>query len=127
MISEIVMEQRDFEVVFHVDHDKLKDADLHTINQFFSGDERRLKIYDNNVLYAVLSLIASTILSQSANNICNSVQGVINDFDWDRPGGGQEGLPKIDGTHGIKLHDFDVVEFDCDEFFVQERETNRAI
>ena len=127
MISEIVMEQRDFEVVFHVDHDKLKDADLHTINQFFSGDERRLKIYDNNVLYAVLSLIASVVLYQSANSISNSVDGMIKSFDWDYPGGGQEGLPKIDGTHGIKLYDFDVVEFDSDDFFVQERETSRAI
>ena len=127
MISEIVMEQKDFEVVFHVDHEKLKDADLHTINQFFSGDERRLKIYDNNVLYAVLSIIASTVLYESASSICNSVEGMIKSFDWDSPDGGQEGLPKIDGSTGIKLHDFDVVEFDSDDFFLVKRELNRAI
>ena len=72
MISEIVMEQRDFEVVFHVDHDKLKDADLHLINKFFSGDERRLKIYDNNEFsHQVIAPISGKIIDINEKVIVN--------------------------------------------------------
>ncbi len=96
------------EIEIEVDHNKISEKDLHQINDFWSGSTERLNANENNVLYAVLKMLAIQIIQVQIEYNYNEF-GVIGVFDK-----GIEGWPKMDGTNGFKIVSVD--EFLPDDY-----------
>jgi hypothetical protein len=54
---------RDWEIVLEVDHSKLNEERAAEINQFWSGDSRRLDEVDGDVVKAAIKLAAETLVT----------------------------------------------------------------
>lgn len=100
----------DHEVRFAINHSKVTDKDWHEMNDFWGGAKYRLNDAGDDIVKAVLCMLASHCLQLQVSNDLNTY-GVMNAFDWDDREG-QEGWPKMDGSHGILITSVDTVEFE---------------
>ncbi len=110
------------EIHIEVDHDKVTDADLHEINNFWSGAERRVAAADGDVLKAVLVLLGQVVLWKQVESD-SSVEGIVHAFDWGNKflyDSALEGWPKMDGSMGFKLVEIEPYEFFAENFKVEE-------
>lgn len=108
-------------IVVDIDHEKLTDETLASINDFWMDAEYRLACSDDNVLHAVLKLLCEMVLKFQMD-CSQTVEGVINDFDpkVSYGKGGIEGWPKMDGSMGIKIIAIGNFEFLETDFEVKE-------
>jgi hypothetical protein len=115
---EINYNSGDAVLVVEVDHDLMTGANLHLINNFWGDSKRRLEEEDDDVLHAVLTMLAEVVWARQMD-YAQTVEGVIEDFNWDAKHGarGIEGWPKMDGSAGIRIvyiEDFGFSPFDID-------------
>lgn len=115
---EINYNSGDAVLVVEVDHDLMTEDDLLLINNFWGGSERRLEKADDDVLHAVLTMLADVVWTRQMD-YAQTVEGVIEDFNWEGKCGtrGIEGWPKMDGSAGIHIvyiEDFGFSPFDID-------------
>ena len=108
MIETYTLAAFDCSATFEVDLDKIPESGLENINSFFGGDKSRLMAFDGSLIGAALSVIARQAIHIQFCEGYN-LKGVINSFDFDNQAG-HEGLPKIDGSTGIKLIDMESLE-----------------
>lgn len=106
------------EILVEINHDVATEKDLNEINNFWSGAEDRIK-REGSPLNAVLKMLARTCLHLQLET-GYSVTGIIEEFNWDKRGGGQEGWPKMDGSHGIKLLRVDEFGFNESDMTISE-------
>ena len=92
-------------VTVEVDDEKMPDDMLEQINGFWSGDEERLLYADDNLLNAVLTLLAETVFHVQFSYKLNTY-GVVKEFER------LEGWPPMDGTYGFKIIDAESFEID---------------
>ena len=90
----------DFEVVVEIDHAVLTEEKLAEANSGFSCDTSR-KHYGE--LRTFLNFLFRNLWFAQVESGGYTVEGLIDQFNWDRQGGGVEGCPKLDGSYGIRL------------------------
>lgn len=83
-----------FDMTVEIDHSQLSDGTLRGINDFWSDSEYRLDTEDGDLLRAVLKLLCQFVMSLQVEYGYNTA-GLVDLFDWDTCGGGQEGWPKL--------------------------------
>lgn len=104
-----------------IDHELLTVDKLHEVNNFWSSAQDMLNERGGNVLFAVLDRLFTRVMHIQ---ICHGwrVDGLIKCFDynlrdWD---GDTEGLPKMDGSEGIKIIDVENLDFEDFGFDIEE-------
>ena len=104
-----------------IDDSKCTDEMLHEINNFWSDNKWRLSQADGDVGKAVAKMLIKECFSLQYVNYGLNPWGVMRCFDWDN-GEGQEGWPKMDGSHGIAIISCEVPEIELDFFKEEEVE-----
>lgn len=99
------------EVIVEIDDEKCTDDLLHEINNFWSDAEYRLDEAKGNILNAVLTMLCTTALILSIQEL--NAQAHLAE-------GKEEGWPPLDGSHGIKIISVDQFEFDPEEVEIKE-------
>lgn len=99
-------------VTVEVDDEKMPDDMLEQINGFWSGAEDRLLDADDNLLNAVLTLLAETVFRIQFSDDLNTY-GVVKAFE------NLEGWPTMDGTYGFKIIDAESFEIDPFDISIQ--------
>lgn len=105
------------DIVVEIDDEKCTDALLHEINNFWSDAEWRLSEADNNVLHAVLKMLALAVFRATITE-----WNALDEFKVK----GVEGWPLLDGSAGITLISADDFEFDEDEITIKEQLSPQA-
>lgn len=103
-----------FDMVVEIDHAVCTDALLHEINNFWSDAEWRLSQADDNILHAVLKLMAQMAFRLNISDWRDTV-GLLK-----KSATCPEGWPVLDGSAGITLVSIDDFEFDADEISIKE-------
>lgn len=103
-----------FDMVVEIDHDVMTDAKLHEINNFWSEAEYRFERADDDIVKAVLLMLAAKAFAMTFEH-----WDVPRAFDW-KAGRGQEGWPAMDGSDGIKIISIDDFEIDVDNLIIEE-------
>lgn len=103
-----------FDMVVEIDHDIMTDEKLHEINNFWSDAEERYERADDNIIKAVLMMLAAKAFGMTFSH-----WDVAGAFDW-KKGRGEEGWPSMDGSDGIKIVYIDDIEFDTENFSFKE-------
>ncbi|WP_321367647.1 DUF2528 family protein [uncultured Desulfuromusa sp.] len=109
-------------ITVEIDHNIMTEEALHEINNFWSEAEDRLADADGNILNAVLTSLCEVVLrGLCADNL--NIHGVILSFDWENSyfyDNAHEGWPKMDGSMGIKIIDFEPICFCAGDFRIKE-------
>lgn len=100
----------DFDMLIEIDHDVMTEANLHEINNFWGGAERRLADSDT-VLLAVLKNLCVTFMDESVQRL-DPMASFKN--------GDVEGWPPLDGSQGIKVLKFDAFGFEDGRVEIEE-------
>lgn len=104
-----------FDMVVDIDHSLCTDELLHQINNFWSDAEWRLSRANDNILHAVLRLMAKMALRLNVSDWRDTVSLLRAQETC------PEGWPVLDGSAGITLVSLDDFEFDSDEFSIKEQ------
>lgn len=92
-------------IVVDIDHAIVTDAALHEINNFWSGAKIRLTVANGDILLCVLRLLWRSVMYLTMET--HSVREQFN-------GNEVEGWPRMNGTQGWGLVNYDIPAFDPD-------------
>lgn len=104
-----------------IDHSVMTESKLHDLNGFWGGAKERIED-EENVLNAVLKMLAAHVMCLIVEYRYNT-KGIVSLFDWGERNGGQEGWPRMDGSHGIKIISTEDFEFSSSDMNITEIET----
>jgi len=107
------------ELVVEIDHDVMTAQGLREINDFWVDSKHRLEMARGDLLRAVLTLLGQVVMRIQAHDPMTT-EGVIEEFNSAKPGGGIEGWPRMDGSMGIRIVDVDCFDFDAGDFMINE-------